>query len=158
MKTEIRKAIAATLVLTVTSSAVTPAWAETIGTESALVSDRERILVVLDRADVRSVLEARGVSTEDAKARIETLTDAEAAQLAQQIDSAPAGARDLRVLLLPIYLVVGAVYLVALLISGVVTLASKASSQDEHASKPTKRQKAAVKRQAATPMAQADFQ
>ena len=128
MKTEIRKVIAGALVVTMACSGLTPAaWAGTIGTEGALASDRERVLVVLDRADVRSALEAQGVSAEQAKARVEAMSDAEAAQLAQQIDSAPAGAKNpLAILLLPVYLVIGAAYLVALLVGGVVSLATKA--------------------------------
>jgi len=124
MKTGIRKTVAGMLIVAVTSSGVSPAWAETIGTEVALASDRERILVVLDRDDVRSALEARGVSVELAKQRVVALTDAEAAQLAQEIDFAPAGARNpLAILAIPVYLVIGAVYLVALLIGGIASLA-----------------------------------
>ena len=119
MKAGTRKAMAGMLVVTMTSSVVTPAWAGTIDTESALRSDRERMLVLLDRPDVQAELEARGVRTGDAKARIEALTDAEAAQLAQQIDTAPAGAGGSgieMIVLLPIYLVVGTVWLVVQLV------------------------------------------
>jgi hypothetical protein len=148
MKAELRKAIAGLLVMTVTSASLSgPATAGTVGTESALASDRERILVVIDRPDVRSMLEARGVSAEEAKARIDALTDAEAAQLAQQIESAPAGARNpLAILAIPVVLVIGAAYLIALLIGGLVALASKASSSKQ------------ADRQAAGPVAQADVQ
>jgi hypothetical protein len=148
MKNEIRRAMAGVLIATTVSSGLPPAArAGTIGTERALASDRERVLVVLNRADVRSALEARGVSAEEAKARIEALTDAEAAQLAQQIDSAPAGARNpLAILVIPVVLVIGAVYLVALLIAGVVSLASKASSSRQ------------ADRQTTGPIAQTDFQ
>ena len=115
MKPGIRKAVAGMLVVTMTSSVVTPAWAGTIGTESALGSDRERMLVLLDRPDVQAELKARGVRADDAKARVEALSDAEVAQLAAQIDSAPAGAGGSgieMIVLLPIYLVVGTVWLI----------------------------------------------
>lgn len=162
MKKEIRKAVAGLLVVTMTASAVTPAWAETIGTESALVSDRERILVVLDRPDVQAALEERGVSADHAKARIAALTDAEAAQLVQQMDSAPAaaGGNPLAILVLPVYLVIGAVYLVALLIGGVVSLASKGSSPSDYASTPAehKTSRSAKHKKAIAPVVQADFQ
>lgn len=148
MKTELRKTIAGLLMITVTSASLSEtAAAGTIGTESALAGDRERILVVLDRPDVRSMLEERGVSAIEAKARIDVLTDAEAAQLAQQIDSAPAGARNpLAILAIPVVLVIGAAYLVALLIGGLVALASKASSSKQ------------ADRQAIGPVAHVDVQ
>jgi hypothetical protein len=120
MKTQVRKVIAGALIVAMGSSGVMPeAWAGTIGTESALASDRERILVAFDRPDVRSALEARGVSADEAKARIAALTDAEAAQLARQIDSAPAGAggNPAGIVLLPIYALVGVIRLVGLVLS-----------------------------------------
>lgn len=52
---------------------------------------KERIVGFLDRSDVRAQLESLGVNPADAKARIASLTDAEAAQLAAKIDNLPAG-------------------------------------------------------------------
>jgi hypothetical protein len=49
------------------------------------------LLGVLERVEVQNQLQAHGVSIEQAKARIAALTDVEAAQLAAQIDSLPAG-------------------------------------------------------------------
>jgi hypothetical protein len=51
----------------------------------------EGLLRVLDRVEVQQQLRAQGVSVEQAKARIAALSDAEAAQLAAQIESLPAG-------------------------------------------------------------------
>jgi hypothetical protein len=88
----LRRLIARFLIVTTTSALATPqAHAATISTEAAVVPDRERILVLLDRPDVGRQLEAYGVKPADAKARIAALTDAEVAQLAAGIDSAPAG-------------------------------------------------------------------
>jgi len=53
-----------------------------------------RLNATLDRADVQAALQERGVSVEQARARVAALTDAEAAQVATQIDQAPAGASD----------------------------------------------------------------
>lgn len=53
-----------------------------------------RLNEVLSRADVAAALQARGVSLEQARERVAALTDAEAAHVAAQIDSAPAGAAD----------------------------------------------------------------
>ena len=52
---------------------------------------KERIVGFLDRGDVRAQLESLGVNPADAKARIASLTDDEAAQLAAKIDNLPAG-------------------------------------------------------------------
>ena len=57
----------------------------------ATPTDRSHLLGVLDRVEVQNHLQARGVSIELAKARVAALSDAEAAQLAAQIDSLPAG-------------------------------------------------------------------
>ena len=57
----------------------------------ATPGERDALLRILDRAEVQTQLEAYGVSAEQAKARIAVLSDAEAAQLAAQIDSLPAG-------------------------------------------------------------------
>ena len=56
---------------------------------------RARLASHLDRADVAAALSARGVDSAEVRARVAALTDAEAAQLQQQIDSAPAGASDI---------------------------------------------------------------
>ena len=69
-----------------------PAHAASISTDAALaLSERERILSVLDRAEVRAQLAARGVSPSDVKARVAALTDEEAAELASRMDERPAG-------------------------------------------------------------------
>ena len=46
---------------------------------------------MLDRADLQARLAAYGVKAADVKARVAALSDDEAAQLAAQIDNAPAG-------------------------------------------------------------------
>jgi hypothetical protein len=65
-----------------------------IGTEQAAAAQPGRALIeqTLARADVAAALQARGVSVDAARERVAALTDAEAAQLAAQIDQAPAGA------------------------------------------------------------------
>lgn len=67
-----------------------------IGTEqihaaSVAEQQRARIAAALNRPEVMSQLEKMGVDRADAQARVAALTDAEAAQLAGQIDSLPAG-------------------------------------------------------------------
>jgi hypothetical protein len=55
-------------------------------------SNRAQLHAALDREDLVAALQERGVSVEQLRARVDALTDAEAAQLVAQIDAAPAGA------------------------------------------------------------------
>lgn len=76
------------------------AQAALIGTEQVAASQgvrsaessRALLLATLDRTDVAAALTERGVDPDQARERVAALTDAEAARLAEQIDSAPAGA------------------------------------------------------------------
>lgn len=54
--------------------------------------NRERVTAFLSRDDVRAELQAQGVSADDALARVQSMSDAEVAQLAHRVDQAPAGA------------------------------------------------------------------
>jgi hypothetical protein len=68
-------------------------------------ADRSRIFSVLDRAEVRAQLEAHGVRPADVKSRVAAMSDEEAAQLAGQIESLPAGGADILGVALTIFLV-----------------------------------------------------
>jgi len=66
-----------------------------IGTESvvdAARGDQARQYVnrILEREDVQRVLKAQAVSAQEAKARVDALSDAEVADLAAKLDKAPA--------------------------------------------------------------------
>lgn len=52
---------------------------------------RAHVLSYLDRPEVAAGLQERGVSADQARERVAALTDAEVEQLAQSLDSAPAG-------------------------------------------------------------------
>ncbi|MDD2701642.1 MAG: PA2779 family protein [Sideroxydans sp.] len=52
---------------------------------------RAKIMAVLDRDDVRAQLEMRGVTTAQAQARVDALTDDEAMQISGRLDQLPAG-------------------------------------------------------------------
>lgn len=52
---------------------------------------RTKIAAALNRTDVQAELERYGINPIDAKARIAALSDAEAASVAHQIDTLPAG-------------------------------------------------------------------
>jgi len=61
--------------------------------QAALADDvRVRLSMALERNDVVAALAERGVSADQARARVAALTDAEAAWLLGEIDKAPAGA------------------------------------------------------------------
>jgi hypothetical protein len=68
-------------------------------------AQRDRVATLLDRADVRAQLEANGVRPADVKARVAAMTDAEAAQLAGQLDSLPAGGEGIIGAILIVFLV-----------------------------------------------------
>lgn len=53
--------------------------------------EREQLLVMLDRSEVQEQLAAMGVETELAKVRVANMTDAEVAQLNQNLEQLPAG-------------------------------------------------------------------
>lgn len=66
---------------------------------------RGQVAEALARADVVAALAERGVSPAQVQQRVDALTDAEVAQVAQQIDSAPAGASDILGTIVFIFLV-----------------------------------------------------
>jgi len=55
-------------------------------------ADRERIHEILARDDVQQQLVAQGVDLAEVEARVAALSDAEAAQMADQLEQLPAGA------------------------------------------------------------------
>jgi len=59
-------------------------------TRQGASSGRAFLGSLFDRADVRSALERQGVSADEAKARVNAMSDDEAAQLAARFDSLPA--------------------------------------------------------------------
>ena len=93
MTNRLRSAIASALIIaTVGTTLPLPAAAGMIGTDAVTAAaSRERIGAALAREDVRVRLEASGVRPDEVRARVNALTDDEAAQLAQQLDSLPAG-------------------------------------------------------------------
>ncbi len=57
----------------------------------AAAGARDRVALALARDEVRARLEAYGVSNVQAQARVAALSDEEAVQLAERLDSLPAG-------------------------------------------------------------------
>ena len=89
----LRRFIASLLILSLAGLGVmAPVQAAMVATDAAvLTAERARISGLLERAEVRAQLQAHGVDPADVKARVAALTDEEAAQLAAQLDSLPAG-------------------------------------------------------------------
>ena len=90
---QFRRLVASLLIVSIAALALPqPGYAAMLSTGSAIAgAERDRIATVLNRADVRAQLEKLGVKPADVNARLASLTDQEAAQLAAQIDSLPAG-------------------------------------------------------------------
>jgi hypothetical protein len=79
------------------AAAPAPTGSDLITTQAALnaehgQADRERIHEILARDDVRDQLVAQGVDLAEVEARVAALSDAEAAQMAEQLEQLPAGA------------------------------------------------------------------
>jgi len=79
------------------------AFAAMIGTETVLDATRSQeardyLNRILAREDVRASLVAQGIDPLEAKARVESLSDAEVVNLADQIEELPAGGSALGII------------------------------------------------------------
>jgi len=83
--------------------------------QHSLLSSRARWGSLLDRADVRAELERYGVSADEAKARVNALSDDEIERLTARVDSLPAGGTGFETAL-----VVGFLIFVTLLITDIL--------------------------------------
>ena len=93
------KRLVATVLVPCVALAGLPMMAQAgiVSTEQAMSAEaadanRDRVTSFLTRDDVRAELQAQGVSADDAVGRVQAMSDAEVAQLAQRVDQAPAGA------------------------------------------------------------------
>jgi hypothetical protein len=110
-------ALAVAAALFVTSLPIGAARAGLVTTEQVVeertaASDRQRLIAVLLRDDVRRQMEALGVDQDEALARLASLSDQEIQQIAGRIDELPAGQS-----VLVGVLVVAGVVLIALVIT-----------------------------------------
>jgi hypothetical protein len=64
---------------------------EQVVTAAAAEQNRAKVAATFERADVQAELQKMGVSTDEARARVAAMSDAEAALVANKIDSLPAG-------------------------------------------------------------------
>lgn len=91
--------------LGITGVTIPVAQAGIIGSQAAMAQhnarlNQDRLQNMLARADVRAGLLARGVDPDQVQARVAGLNDAEAQQLATQLDTLPAGGGGLELVLL----------------------------------------------------------
>ena len=99
-----KRLMASTLIVaTVLMGLPLTAGAAVISTEESLaspasVAQRERVSSFLQRSDVQQALQSHGVANDAAVLRVQAMSDAEVAQLADRIDQAPAGGDILGVL------------------------------------------------------------
>ncbi len=94
----LRRPIACLVILSLFSFTIisAPAHAVMINTAEILNQKqqdfaRKRLHMLLDRSEVRKHLETWGVNPEEAKARVDSLTDQEIVKIAARIDHLPAG-------------------------------------------------------------------
>ena len=64
---------------------------ETVWTLSTAKNVRENLSQFLKREDVKAIMMAQGISPQEAKSRVNSLSDAEIMQIADKMDKLPAG-------------------------------------------------------------------
>ena len=67
------------------------AYAGMISPAASPASERERVLQLVERPEVARQLEQMGIPADQAKARVQAMSEAEVASLAGRLDSLPAG-------------------------------------------------------------------
>ena len=108
-------------------------FAAMIGTEASLDSTqaqqaRADINNLLSRADLQSALMAQGINPLEAKARIDSLSDAEVVRLADQINELPAGGNMRNIQPFPTWVGVAIIAAVVLIIVGLFYLIYRVAS------------------------------
>lgn len=93
MSSSMKKMTCRALVVSLLALSFQTANAGMIGADQAAAqSDRAMVLSVLSRAETASQLQAQGIDPAAARARVAAMTDQEVQALAQDIQTAPAGA------------------------------------------------------------------
>ncbi|KPF70355.1 hypothetical protein IP84_00985 [beta proteobacterium AAP99] len=78
---------------------------EAVAASQATLAQREHLKSLLARDEVRAALTQRGVDIGQVQARVDALTDDEAARIAAQIDQMPAGASDILGVLFTVFII-----------------------------------------------------
>ena len=98
MKNVITRMINSTLIFSMLSMSLwiphaqaTLITTEQVASNQVSQQNRDSVRAFFEREDVQAQLQARGVSSESAKARVDTMTDSEIAGINGHLDSLPAG-------------------------------------------------------------------
>ncbi len=84
--------ISSTMVLGLAQSAqASMISTEQVVSAAASAQNRAKVIATFERADLQTELQRMGINATDARARVDAMTDAEAASIAKQIDALPAG-------------------------------------------------------------------
>ncbi|MGD9082963.1 MAG: PA2779 family protein [Desulfobacterales bacterium] len=93
-----RKIISVLVIMTLTTFSIisAPAYAAMVDTDAVFKQNRhdlsrDRINMFIERSEVQKQLEAWGVNPDEAKARVDCLSDQEIERISAQIDQLPAG-------------------------------------------------------------------
>ncbi len=78
---------------------------EQVASNQVSQQNRDSVRAFFDREDVQAQLQARGVSSESTKARVDTMTDSEIASINGHLDSLPAGGNAIIGVLLTVFIV-----------------------------------------------------
>jgi hypothetical protein len=95
MKSTMKKMTCHALVVSLLALSFQTASAGMIGADQAAPTapvDRGMVLAVLDRAETTAQLQAQGIDPDMARARVAAMTDQEVQAMAQDMQTAPAGA------------------------------------------------------------------
>jgi hypothetical protein len=95
MKSTMKKMTCHALVVSLLALSFQTASAGMIGADQAAPAvpvDRGMVLAVLDRAETTAQLQAQGIDPDMARARVAAMTDQEVQAMAQDMQTAPAGA------------------------------------------------------------------
>lgn len=95
MRTTMKKMTCRALIVSMLTFSFASAKAGMIGADQAAGTapiDRAAVMSVLDRAETAAQLQAQGIDPAMARARVAAMSDEEVQQLAQDIQTAPAGA------------------------------------------------------------------
>ena len=97
MNVSLRKFVSRIVILCMAVLPFQQAQAAMVGTEQVVAAaqmqqDRDKVRTFMARSDVQQQLQAMGVKTDDAQARVAAMSDEEVKTVAGKIDSLPAGA------------------------------------------------------------------
>ncbi len=103
--------ILAVILLVLMSTLCQPAGAAMVGTEKFLISDRNQetrsyLQQMMSRKEIQEALVARGIDLQEAKIRIDSLTDSEIEQILEKINDLPAGGIDATFVLIVVGVIV----------------------------------------------------